>query len=170
MHNITEFVKNNKVLAGVGVITIIIIVVALTRVTGGAKNQSGNESVLENEPTIAMVDSSVIVTVKPSTKKGEVEIEIKNAPAGTKQADIEMSYNRKPQATDDIEGAESIPDGILSTCEFAGNSRNCKKDGITLGTCSSGVCRYHQLAGPASVTIRFSGTYGEKLFEKQYEL
>ena len=106
MQKITEFVKKNKVLVAGGLAVLIIIVVLFTRVTGGSKNQDGSESVLENEPTIAMVDSSVIVTVENSTKKGEVEIEIKNAPAGTKQADIEMSYDRKPQASDDIEGAE----------------------------------------------------------------
>ncbi len=162
--------KKNKVLAGIAVGTVLIIGAIFVRFTGSAQPQKGTETVLENEPTIPMVDSSVIVSLKNSTKKGEVEIDIQNAPAGSKQADIEMSYERKPQPSDDLEGAESIPDGILTACEFSGNSRDCHKEGITLGTCSSGVCRYHTLAGPVRVSIRFSGTYGQKLFEKEYEL
>lgn len=165
-----EFAKKNKIVLGIAIVTLIISFVVLSRMAKDSKKQGLTEDVLNNEPTIAMVDSSVTVEVGHSAKKGEIEIDITNSPAGTEKADIEMSYDRKPQATDDAEGAQSIPDGVLTACTFRGNSRDCHKDGITLGTCSSGVCRYHQLAGPIKVIIRFAGTYGEKLFEKEYVL
>ncbi|MEK7070459.1 MAG: hypothetical protein AAB966_01495 [Patescibacteria group bacterium] len=94
---------------------------------------------------------------------------IQNAPGGTQTADLELTYNRERQTTD--EGDSSlIPDGAIASCEFKNGSRNCEKDGITLGTCSSGVCRYHKVVGKVKLSILFSGSYGKKAFEKEYAL
>ena len=129
----------------------------------------GTESVLENEPTIAPVDSSVVVDLTSATKKGEVLIEVKNAPVGTKKAEMELTYNREKRPEDETE-SDIIPDGVLAGCDFKSGQRSCLKEGITLGTCSSGVCRYHTVVGKIKLSIIFSGSYGERSFEKEYQL
>lgn len=161
--------KQKKIIVGVvGALVVIFGIWFATNASNQNKSQ-GTENVLENEPTIAPVDSSVIVTLEEGVKKGEVEINVKDAPEGTKKAEMELTYNRAARAEDDTD-SDVIPDGVLTGCDFKSGQRSCAKTGITLGTCSSGVCRYHSVVGSVKLSIIFSGSYGEKSFEKEYKL
>lgn len=161
--------KNKKVIGLVVLSVIVIMAVAWGIIASRSSRSSADGDLIENEEVIPTVDSSVKVELTEGDKKGEVTISIKNAPAGSKKAEIELNYNRKRQPQDETVDDE-IPDGALSSCTFKGGSRNCTKEGITLGTCSSGVCRYHQVVGKIKLTITFEGSYGKRLFTKEYEL
>jgi len=119
------------------------------------KQAQDKESVFE-EPTenIEPVDSSVIATIKGKT---DALITISNVPKGTKGIEYELSYNTK---------AGSI-EGVFGMIEVKGDTAEEK---ITFGTCSSGVCRYHDIDGPVSGTFIFSGSYGERMLEKEFDL
>lgn len=161
--------KQKKII--IGVVGALVVIFGIWFATN-ANNQSkglGTENVLENEPTIAPVDSSVIVNLEEATRQGEVEITVKNAPEGTKKAEMELTYNREKRPEDETD-SDVIPDGVLAGCDFKSGQRSCVKTGITLGTCSSGVCRYHTVVGSIKLSIIFSGSYGERSFEKEYKL
>ena len=161
--------KQKKII--IGVMCALVVVFGVWFASNAVNKNKGQstENVLENEPTIAPVDSSVIVNLEEAAKKGEVEISVKNAPKGTKKADMMLTYNRAARAEDDAD-SDVIPDGGLTACEFKSDQRSCVKTGITLGTCSSGVCRYHTVVGNIKLSIIFTGSYGERSFEKEYKL
>lgn len=161
--------KQKKMIAGI-VLAVVLLFGIWFAVNSNNKNKDGGtQSVLENEPTVAPVDSSVVVTLKSAVKKGEVIIEVKNAPDGTKKAEMELTYNREKRPEDETD-SDVIPDGVLAGCDFKSGQKSCVKEGITLGTCSSGVCRYHTVVGKIKLSILFSGSYGERSFEKEYSL
>ncbi len=159
--------RKNQIIAAICVVVVLLGVWYLTN--SGKNNSQGTESVLQNEPTIAPVDKSVVVKLEQSTRKGEIEIDISKAPSGTKKVEMELTYNREKRPEDETD-SDVIPDGVLAGCDFKPGVTSCHKDGITLGTCSSGVCRYHTVVGPIKLSVIFSGSYGERLFEKEYTL
>ena len=161
--------KQKKIIVGVVCAVVVIFGIWFASNANNKNKGQGTENVLENEPTIAPVDSSVIVSLEEAGRKGEVEISVKNAPEGTKKAEMELTYNRAARAEDDTD-SDVIPDGVLTGCDFKSGQRSCVKTGITLGTCSSGVCRYHSVVGGIRLSIIFSGSYGERSFEKEYKL
>jgi len=161
--------KQKKIIAGVVCAVVVIFGIWFASKANIKGKTQGTENVLVNEPTMAPVDSSVVVSLGEGGKKGEVEIAVKNAPEGTKKAEMELTYNRAARAEDDTD-SDVIPDGVLTGCEFKSGQRSCMKTGITLGTCSSGVCRYHTVVGAIKLSIIFSGSYGDRSFEKEYKL
>ncbi len=161
--------KQKKIIIGVACAVVLVFGIWFTLNANNKNKGQDTESVLQNEPTIAPVDSSVVVNLKNATKKGEVIIEVKNVPEGTKKAEMELTYNREKRPEDETD-SDIIPDGVLAGCEFKSGQKSCIKEGITLGTCSSGVCRYHTVVGKIKLSIIFSGSYGERSFEKEYKL
>lgn len=161
--------KQKKIIIGLVALVVVVFGIWFSSNSSSKKDSKGLENVLENEPTIAPVDSTVLVSLNEAGKKGEVEIDIKNAPEGTKKAEMEITYNREARAEDDTD-SNVIPDGVLTGCEFKSGQRACVKTGITLGTCSSGVCRYHTVVGSVRLSVIFSGSYGERSFEREYKL
>jgi hypothetical protein len=126
------------------------------------------------EELIPTVDSSVKVDFKP-LKKGEVLLTVANEPKDTKQIDFELSY--QVINNDVAEGGEgTVEQGALGKCYRVDNSWQCGEANTTggrkiiLGTCSSGTCRYHNIVGSIKVVLKFSGTYGEKIFEKEFNI
>lgn len=161
--------KQKKIMIGVVGALVVIFGIWFATNAGNQNKDQGTENVLENEPTIAPVDSSVIVKLEEAARQGEVEITVENAPEGTKKAEMELTYNREKRPEDETD-SDIIPDGVLAGCDFKSGQLSCKKTGITLGTCSSGVCRYHTVVGSIRLSIIFSGSYGERSFEKEYKL
>ena len=109
----------------------------------------------EPREVIPTVDSSVKVTIKGKT---EAVIQVSGIPDGTKEIEYELSYNT---STGSIEG-------VFGLIEVDGSDK--ASEDVTFGTCSSGVCRYHEIKGMVSGTFKFSGSYGEKLLESTFDL
>lgn len=131
------------------------------------KNFSNSEEII---PT---VDSSVKIELK-KLKKGEIILTILNEPKNTDSIEFELTYNT---FNNDIEEGKGIVEqGVIGKCyKFSdywqcGESNEAGGKKIVLGTCSSGVCRYHNVVGKLKLLLRFSGNYGIRIFEKDYEL
>ena len=77
--------KQKKIIVGVVCAVVVIFGIWFASNANNKNKGQGTENVLENEPTIAPVDSSVIVSLEEAGRKGEVEISVKNAPEGTKK-------------------------------------------------------------------------------------
>lgn len=149
--------KNILIIAGV-VLVVVLVGFFLLRGRGG-QTALNREEVLPTSEVIPTVDASVRVSVTANKKKTEVELAINGIPKGTQTIEYELSYN--------TEG--DIPKGTAaSPTDVSGQSSYSKT--ITLGTCSSGSCVYDKVTGPIKVTIKFDGSYGKKLFEKEFDI
>lgn len=135
-------------------------------------NNKINEQTVSSDSIFPTVDSSVKVSLT-SFKKGEAILSINNAPTGTKSIEFEMSYLVINQDTG--EGGGTVSQGAIGKCYEVSQVWECGEPSqtgrkIILGTCSSGVCRYHNIEGPIKVSLKFSGSYGEKVFSKEYKI
>ncbi len=124
----------------------------------GRKSNFKNTSpaISPTEAVIPTVDSSVKVDLVSSLPGKEVLLRIENIPVGTETVDYELSYQTAQQGLQ----------GVMGTIKLDNDKRYEKK--LTLGTCSSGTCVYHQLVGKIRLTLKFTGSYGEKIFEREY--
>jgi len=114
-----------------------------------------NEEQMDVVPTVDK-STSVGISSRPGSK--EIQMKIFGIPRGTTSVEYELSYQTKEQGTQ----------GVIGTVNKFDND-SLTKD-ITLGTCSSGRCVYHDLDGPMNVTVKFYGDYGEKMYENKFNL
>ena len=168
--------KNNKIIIGVVVALVLLTGVILYVMNNkSSETTKKTENVLDNEPTVAPVDSSVVVDFKEGAKSGEAILSIKNAPQGTKSIEYEVSYDAVSTNPDEGNGG-SIQQGLAGECKKTGSDWTCGEptpEGgrkLVFGTCSSGVCRYHKITSQIDVRLMFSGGYGQRVFEKKYSL
>ena len=163
--------KNKKIAIG-GVVVVVVLLLGFLALRKG-QTQRKEASQIPTESVIPTVDSSVVVELKPATKKGEALLTVKNAPSGTKGVEYTLSYDAKGTGEEGDTGA--VPQGAIGKCDQIGSEWECGEPAtegrkIVLGTCSSGVCRYHQIIGKVKVELKFSGGYGEKSFENDYSI
>ena len=154
-----KFLKNKKaVIASVVVLVLIVGGVVFFALTKNTAKKSQTEDVLSNEQAIPKVDSSVKVSLEALSGKKEVELTVSGIPSGTSSVEYELSYDAQGQG----------PQGAIGTADLHGERTLSKK--ITLGTCSSGTCVYHTVVGGIKLSLLFNGGYGQKIFEKEYDL
>lgn len=152
--------KNKKALIASSIVLVLLIVGGIFyTISSNQSKKSQLQDVLENEEVIPTVDASVQVSLKPLIGKKEVELTVKGIPRGTKTIEYELSYDARGQG----------PQGAIGTIELKRGESFFSKT-ITLGTCSSGTCVYHVVVGGVRLSLIFSGNYGERIFEKEYEL
>lgn len=126
----------------------------------GRKDTSRNQPEEETpaEEVIPTVNSSVKVDLSAQAGRKEVTLAIEGIPDNTESIDYELSYQTAQQGLQ----------GVIGTISDIENSKYEKK--LTLGTCSSGTCVYHQVVGKIKLTLKFNGSYGAKLYEKEFEI
>lgn len=107
---------------------------------------------------IPTVDASTVVSLKALQGNKEIVLEGKGVPTGTESIDYELSYDTKGQGKQ----------GVIGTIATITGSSFEKQ--MTLGTCSSGRCVYHEVIGSIQVTLKFTGEYGEKVLIKEFSL
>lgn len=140
-------------------ITVVVLIIASFWLIGRKSSIQKETSDLEpTEEILPTVDDSVKVSLEGVSGNREVSLLVSNLPNGTESVDYELSYQTASQGLQ----------GVIGTVPTDGESSFKKK--LTLGTCSSGTCVYHQVVGKIKLTLKFSGNYGEKIFEKEYEL
>lgn len=120
-------------------------------------NEVAVEDASPTDQIIPTVDNSVKVSLTSQTGSKELLLKVSNMPRNTQSIDYELSYQTAQQGLQ----------GVIGTVMNEGDSFEKK---LTLGTCSSGTCVYHQVVGKIKLTLKFTGEYGEKIFEKEYEL
>lgn len=125
------------------------------------KNKKVEEKTTERPTSVLIptVDNSVKVSLTSTMEGKEVLLLISNIPPGTNSIDYELSYQTVKQGLQ----------GVIGTINLKNNENEIKKK-ITLGTCSSGTCVYHEVIGKINLSLKFIGDYGEKIFEKEYSL
>ena len=106
---------------------------------------------------VPTIDSSVKINLTAEAGKKEVLLSIKNIPLNTTDLEYILSY----------ETVEGGLQGINSTAEIT--KRDFEKK-ITLGTCSSGTCVYHNIKDKIKVELIFKGNNEDKYFTKEYKI
>lgn len=159
MYTMQNIMKNKVVLIGGAVVLIVFVLAGVFLLSQrGGKTTTVTKGIAPTEEVIPTVDSSVRVELSYSIPGKEALLSISAIPNGTTSMDYELSYLTAKQGLQ----------GVIGTITTDNGSSYEKK--LTLGTCSSGTCVYHDVVGKIRVTIKFNGNYGEKLFEKEYEL
>lgn len=146
-----------KMIIGGGLLLVLLLVVGFF--VFGPKNKSVEDEgdLGPVEEVIPTVDASVDVSLTAATAAAhDVILNASNIPQGTISVDYELSYQTASQGLQ----------GVIGTIDTEGEREFEKK--LTLGTCSSGTCVYHEVVGKIKLTLKFSGDYGEKLFEKEF--
>jgi len=168
------FLKEKKNLVIAFLLLVLVVIIGFVFLNKKPAKKTSPTVVVPTEELIPTVDSSVKVEFKP-LKKGEVILKVSNEPKNTKQIDFELSY--QVVNTDVAEGGEgTVEQGAIGKCyqikSFweCGEVNNSGGRKIILGTCSSGTCRYHNIVGAIKVVLKFSGSYGEKIFEKEFTI
>ncbi len=162
--------KQKRLLLIGAVFVIVILLIFFWWLRQMNKRTEVKQEPLPTETVIPTVDTSVKVTLEP-IKTGEVKLVINNPPAGTQLVEFEMSYST---ASSEAGGGTGL-EGSFGRCYLIKTRWECGEGDsngrkIILGTCSSGTCRYHKVIGPVSIRLRFSGSYGEKIFEKDFSI
>lgn len=147
---------------------IVCVVIVLLIMTAGFIISSSNKAKEKNVTRTSRSDAEVIIpttdastTASLSTLNGgkEVTLILKGIPNGSQTVDYELSYSTKQQGFQ----------GVIGTVSLTDSEKNFEKK-ITLGTCSSGKCVYHEVVGAIKVTLKFNGSYGEKILEKEFNI
>lgn len=151
--------KKKLMMIGGIVLTVLIIggVLISSKKTEVKKQEDGD--LLPTEVVIPAVDKSVKVGLVSSNLGREVTLQIKGIPSDTESIDYELSYQTAQQGLQ----------GVIGTIQLKSGETEVDKS-LTLGTCSSGTCVYHDVTGKIRLNLRFTGEYGDKVFEKEYEL
>ena len=146
----------------VGLIVVILVVsgIIVTQKDNSTKDKS-RADVLPEVELIPTVGPEVKVILKADAKKREATIQIAGIPNGTQSVEYELSYNALVEE-------ESVPKGVIGTIEYDGEDPITRK--ITLGTCSSGTCKYDEGVSHIKVTLKFQGDYGSQLFEGEFDI
>ncbi|NTU46579.1 hypothetical protein HGA88_03050 [Candidatus Roizmanbacteria bacterium] len=143
-------------IGGVIVFIIVVGIILTSKPRTTAQNNSAIQPTVEAIPT---VDASVKVSLSADAAKKEVTLSIQGIPASTAKIEYELSYQAMGKGSQ----------GAIGNATLTGGETEYQKK-ITLGTCSSGTCVYHTVEGPVSLSLKFSGSYGEKLFQKDFQL
>lgn len=155
-------IKKNKNMLVVGAIIIVLVIVGLflTKAGDGGKNNN-KASGLPDVELIPTVGPEVKVSLEADKKKQEVTLEIAGIPDGTEIIEYELTYDK-------IVDKKPVQDGAIGTIEYDGEDPVSRD--ITLGTCSSGTCKYHEGVKKIKVSLKFQGDYGAQLFQGEFEI
>lgn len=151
---------NRRIVMVAGGIFLILFIFSGYWLLVGRKSAVSNKNgqVVTSEDVVLTVDSSVKVSLTPlSGRKEEILLSVKNIPKGTDSLQYILSYET-------IEGGRP---GVDSTAEIVGSDFEKK---ITLGTCSSGACVYHNVKDKITLELLFIGDDGNKSFIKEYSI
>lgn len=156
----------NKTLTNKKIVIVLLLLIVLIGISykvliaGKKSNGQSFKKEINQEEIIPTIDSSVSVNLTKEKSGNELTLAIQNFPGDTDKIDYELSYETAAQGFQGIKGT-------IDTASV-GSRKYDKK--ILLGTCSSGKCVYHKVVGKISLSLKFNGKYGEKVFEKEYEL
>lgn len=126
-------------------------------------NSRKTSSVDEVEKKVNMKEKTTVlknveVSVDRAKKRSTIVLSISNIPDKTESIEYELTYPTKDKGLQ----------GVIGTIDELEGSTYTKE--IFLGTCSSGACVEHKVDGPISVILRFKGSYGEEVLEREFKI
>lgn len=114
-----------------------------------------NNLTIPTETVVPTISSDVKVNLNYVNNMKDVFLTIDNIPKKTNIIEYIITY----------ETEEGALQGVNGTIEVKTTSYEKK---ITLGTCSSGTCVYHQVKGKIKLELIFKGDFGQRYFSREY--
>lgn len=122
---------------------------------GGGSGSSGPAPTAT--PFLPPADPNIVVELIPLTSGQTVDLRISKIPNDIASVEYELKYKTNNKT-----------EGVFGTAQVE-DSRVTRE--ITLGTCSSGVCKYHTIPdGKGTLTIKFNSSKGATRFQKEFKL
>lgn len=150
---------NRKTMVVLGGVFLVLFILSGYWLFVGRKTSANkiNEQTAPLDGAIPTIDSSVKISLTAEAGKKEVLLSIENMPLNTTGLEYILSY----------ETVEGGLQGVNSTAEITGRDFEKK---ITLGTCSSGTCVYHNIKDKIKLELIFKGNNEDKYFTKEYAI
>lgn len=159
-----DFLKKNKIVAGVIVIVVVVAVAGagffLMRSKGTQTNTPPGDQT-QNIKKLSPEDIGLALSL--STDKRAVEMEVSKL-TGIKSIEYEVSYDAEaPPDTSGDEGSVggSIPRGVVASPIEVKPGQSVIKKEVLLGTCSSNVCKYDKVTSDIKFLVKVNFTSGE---------
>lgn len=147
-----NLLKNKLALAGIGAVILVGVIVGFIFM----QNQKKASEIVEEEQTveeqaIEMKAEDIGLKLSPNADNTEVVMEISDV-SKFKSFEYEMNYDAE------VEG-EMVPRGAIGSGEVEGG-KAIKRE-ITIGTCSSGKCKYDKGVTKVTFIIRLNLNDGQ---------
>lgn len=110
-------------------------------------------------PFLPPADPNIRVDLKPQDPGRTVLLTISGYSTDVDSIEYELVYNTSEKQ-----------EGVFGEIKLQVGERSVSRE-ITLGTCSSGVCRYHTIpSGKGTLTLKFTTKKGASRFQKEFNL
>lgn len=113
--------------------------------------------VLPTQVQLPPVEDSVSATVTADKRKEYVTVAVTGVPSDVTDIEVELAYTDKQGNTD----------AAIDVITIEAGKKVEKK--LALGTCSA-TCTFDFGGGAVNLRLKFNGTKGSRLFEKEYTL
>jgi len=150
--------KNKKIII-IGLIVLVVVGVFFFMNKRNQTQTNKDQGVTPTEALVPTVDSSVKVSLDPLNGNKEMMLKLSGIPKNTSTIEYSLSYMTKSQGLQ----------GVIGTITLDSDATEYEKK-LTLGTCSSGTCVYHEVVGSIKAELKFSGSYGDKVLNKEFSL
>lgn len=120
-----------------------------------------NEQDKEEKPAVKelTLEERPYVTLTPDKDGKELILKVSRIPSQVSTVEYEVRYDRFESET-----GGDISDGVPGSVKVEGQTNIERK--LTLGTCSSGVCRYHKGVKDIQLNIRLRDAKGKLVAQK----
>lgn len=150
--------KQQWLIPGVALLIVFVVGVGLlmSKRDGQQKEPSTTE-VLPTQEQLPKVESTVNATLTTDKKKQYATVTVTGVPEDVTDIEVELAYTDKQGNTDAAIDMITIEKGKKAEKKLA------------LGTCSA-TCTFDFGGGQVHLKLKFNGTKGSRLFEKEYSL
>jgi len=146
--------KNKIALIGIGAVLVMAIIVGFVFTQNKSKStEETSEEQVVDEQAISMTPEEIGLILAPNSDNTEIEMTIEDV-SKFDSFEYEMNYDAE------VDG-EMVPRGAIGSGEVTGSQAITRS--ITIGTCSSGKCKYDAGVTNVSFLIRLNlkdGTTG----------
>lgn len=110
--------------------------------------------------TLKAADPNIKVNLKPADLGKTLTLTITDYSFDITSIEYELTYQTE----------NNKQEGVFGQIKLENREKSIQRE-LTLGTCSSGVCRYHKLIdGLGLLTIKFNSPGGASRFQKEFKL
>ncbi len=146
------------VVASIVIITIIVGLVMI--INKFFRKPTTNKQSGQIKSTLKAADPNIKVDLKPADLGKTLTLTITNYPSDITSIEYELTYQTE----------NNKQEGVFGQIKLENREKSIQRE-LTLGTCSSGVCRYHNLTdGLGLLTIKFNSPKGASRFQKEFKL
>jgi hypothetical protein len=142
-----NLVKNKWALLGVGAIVLVLLIAGVLFIQNKKATKAPVAQTTPEEQAIEMKPEDIGLELSPNAALTEVEMKISDV-SKFNSFEYEMNY-------DAIVDGESVPRGAIGSGDVNSDDTSIDRK-ITIGTCSSGTCKYDKGVKKISFIIRLN--------------